>query len=65
LLRHQNVVLTKDQIINNVWDYDADILPNTVEVYVGYLRSKIDKQFHGEKPLIKTVHGFGYRIGAK
>lgn len=65
LLRHQNVVLTKDQIINNVWDYDADILPNTVEVYIGYLRAKIDKAFPKGKPLIETVHGFGYKIGSK
>lgn len=65
LLRHQNVVLTKDQIINNVWDYDADILPNTVEVYIGYLRNKIDKPFHKKTPLIQTIHGFGYKIGSK
>ena len=65
LLRHPNIILTKDQIINNVWDYDAEILPNTVEVYIGYLRNKIDKQFPSKKPLIQTIHGFGYRIGAK
>lgn len=65
LLRHPYVVLTKDQIINNVWDYDADILPNTVEVYIGYLRNKIDKRSPGKKQLIQTVHGFGYRIGTK
>ena len=34
LLCHPNQVVTKEQIINNVWDYDADILPNTVEVYI-------------------------------
>ncbi len=62
LLRHKGKVLTKDQIINNVWDYEADILPNTVEVYIGYLRNKIDKPFKHKKPLLKTVRGFGYKI---
>lgn len=62
LLRHQGKVLTKNQIINQVWSYDADILPNTVEVYIGYLRSKIDKPFPKSPALIKTSRGFGYKI---
>jgi DNA-binding response OmpR family regulator len=62
LLRNKGRTLTKDQIINHVWDYDADILPNTVEVYIGYLRKKIDQPFRSKPPLIKTVRGFGYRI---
>lgn len=62
LTRHQNKIITKDQIINSVWNYDANILPNTVEVYIGYLRSKIDKSFDGPS-LIHTVRGFGYKIG--
>jgi len=64
-MRHPNQIITKDQIINHVWNYEADILPNTVEVYIGYLRSKIDKPFKSSKPLIKTVRGFGYRISEK
>ena len=64
LLRHQDKVLTKDQIINHVWDYDADILPNTVEVYIGYLRNKIDRPFKNKPPLIHTVRGFGYKINS-
>ena len=63
LMRHNGKVLSKDQIINNVWDYDSDVLPNTVEVYIGYLRSKIDKPFKNNKSLIHTVRGFGYRLG--
>jgi DNA-binding response OmpR family regulator len=63
LLRHQNQIVTKDNIIAHVWDYDADILPNTVEVYIGYLRAKIDKPFKKEPPLIHTVRGFGYKLG--
>lgn len=66
LLRHKGNILTKDQIINHVWDYEADILPNTVEVYMGYLRNKIDRPFKNKPPLIQTVRGFGYKIaGAK
>lgn len=57
LIRHKNQVLTKDQIIAHVWDYDADVLPNTVEVYIGYLRKKL-----GKADLIKTVRGFGYKL---
>ncbi|MEW6193168.1 MAG: response regulator transcription factor [Bacillota bacterium] len=63
LMRNQGRVLTKDQIINHVWNYDADVLPNTVEVYIGYLRNKIDKAFKNRPPLIRTVRGFGYKIG--
>lgn len=62
LLRHQEKVLTKEKIINHVWDYDADILPNTVEVYIGYLRNKIDRPFKKKTKLIKTIRGFGYKI---
>jgi len=65
LLRHKGRVFTKEQIISNVWNYDADVLPNTVEVYIGYLRSKIDKPFKNKKPLIWTVRGFGYKIEDK
>lgn len=56
LLRHKNQVLTKEQIISHVWDYDADVLPNTVEVYVGYLRKKVGSD------LIHTMRGFGYKL---
>lgn len=62
LLRRKNHIVSKEQIINNVWNYDANVLPNTVEVYIGYLRSKIDKAFLNKKPLIKTIRGFGYTI---
>lgn len=65
LLRHPDQVVEKDRIIAHVWDYDADILPNTVEVYVGYLRNKIDKPFPGRPALIQTVRGFGYKIGER
>jgi len=63
LMLHKEKILTKDQIINHVWEYDSDVLPNTVEVYMGYLRNKIDKPFKKEKSLIRTIRGFGYKIG--
>lgn len=62
-LCHPETILTKDQIIAHVWNYDADVLPNTVEVYIGYLRNKIDRSFKNSKTLIQTVRGFGYRLG--
>lgn len=62
LLRNQGRPLSKDTIIAHVWDYDADILPNTVEVYIKYLRNKIDTPF--KKPLLHTVRGFGYKLQA-
>jgi DNA-binding response OmpR family regulator len=65
LMRNQNRVLSKDNIIAHVWDFDADILPNTVEVYMGYLRNKIDKPFKKSPDLIHTLRGFGYKLGQK
>ncbi|MEO7618065.1 MAG: response regulator transcription factor [Candidatus Saccharibacteria bacterium] len=62
LLRNQNMVLSKQQIISHVWDYDADILPNTVEVFIGYLRNKLERPFKGPH-LIHTIRGFGYKAG--
>ncbi|MCL5409365.1 MAG: response regulator transcription factor [Patescibacteria group bacterium] len=65
LLRHKDQVVTKEQIISHIWDYDADVLLNTVEVYIGYLRNKIDRPFHHKPSLIQTVRGFGYRLGTE
>lgn len=62
LLRNQGRPLPKELIISHVWDYDADILPNTVEVYIKYLRAKVDSPF--KTPLIHTVRGFGYKLQA-
>ena len=65
LMRHPGQILTKDQIIGHVWDYEADVLPNTIEVYIGYLRNKIDRPNPDKPALIQTVRGFGYRMGEK
>jgi len=63
LMRHPNQTLTKEQIINHVWNYDADVLLNTVEVYIGYLRNKLDRPFPEKPTLIQTIRGFGYKVG--
>lgn len=63
MMRNAGRVLSKDNIISHVWDFDSDILPNTVEVYMGYLRSKVDKPFG--RPLLHTSRGFGYSIRDK
>ncbi len=63
-LRHKEQVLSKDAIISHVWNEDAIVMPNTVEVYVGYLRSKIDRPFPGKPQLINTVRGFGYKLSS-
>jgi DNA-binding response OmpR family regulator len=59
-LRNPGRVLTKEQIVDHVWDYDADILPNTVEAYVSYLRKKIDGKY--KIKMLQTVRGFGYKL---
>ena len=62
LMRNKNRILSKHNIMTHVWDFDADILPNNVEVFINYLRGKIDKPFPQSKPLIQTVRAFGYVI---
>lgn len=60
LMRHPNQVLTRTQIGEHVWNFDFYNESNVVDVYIGYLRRKIDKQ--GDQPFIETVRGVGYRI---
>jgi len=64
MLRNKGKILSKNNIMTHVWDFDADILPNNVEVFIAYLRSKIDKPFNDKPELIQTVRGFGYKIGS-
>lgn len=64
LMRNQGQVLSKDKIIDHVWEYDADVLPNNVEVFIGYLRRKVDRPFPGPE-LIHTARGFGYSVGVE
>lgn len=59
LLQHQGMVLSRSQLAERVWG-DLDIAPGTVDVYMGYLRSKIDKVF--DVQLFQTVRGIGYQL---
>ena len=59
-LQHQNMVITRTMLEENVWDYSFDGASNMIDVYVSRLRQKIDD---GEKPsLIETIRGAGYRL---
>lgn len=61
LMRHPNQVLTRTQIGEHVWNFDFYNESNVVDVYIGYLRRKIDKD--SDQSLIQTIRGVGYRIG--
>jgi len=62
LMRNPGHVLSRTQIIDHVWRYDLDAVSNVVDIYIHYLRDKIDRR--EPKPLIKTVRGVGYKIEA-
>ncbi len=62
LMRHPGQALTRTQIIDAVWRYDLEALSNIVDIYIHYLRDKIDQSF--SHPLIKTIRGVGYKIEA-
>lgn len=58
LAHNSGQVISKDQLIEHVWNFDADILPNTVEVFIRGIRKKLDK----DSSIIETIRGFGYRL---
>ena len=60
LMRNQDVLLTRQMILEHVWDTEVDELSNTVDVHMSFLRRKIDEG--RRKPLIRTVHGCGYKM---
>jgi DNA-binding response OmpR family regulator len=62
LMRNTGRVLSKAQIVDHVWGYDAEATSNVVEIYIHYLRDKVDRGF--ARPLIRTVRGVGYTIKA-
>ncbi len=62
LMRHEGQVLSRSQILGSVWGYDFDPQSNVVDVYVGYLRGKLDRPEEGT--IIETVRGGGYRLKA-
>jgi len=60
LMRNADHILTKEQIMARVWGYEAEVTSNVVEIYIHYLRDKIDRGF--PSPLIRTVRGAGYTL---
>jgi len=62
LIRHPGQVLTRTQIAEHIWGYDFDANSNVVDVYIRYLRRKVDDPF--EPKLIQTVRGVGYKLEA-
>jgi two-component system OmpR family response regulator len=63
LMRHRGDVMSKTDILESVWDANYEGAENVVEVYVGYLRRKIDQPFG--RHAIETVRGAGYRLAAR
>ncbi|HLD70384.1 MAG TPA: response regulator transcription factor [Negativicutes bacterium] len=61
-MRNPNVVLSREEITSNIWDFDYDSFSNVVDVFINKVRNKIDKQ--RPKKLIETVRGIGYRLNA-
>ena len=55
--------MTRSQLLDSVWSYDSITESNVVDIYIHYLRNKIDKGF--DKKLIRTVRGMGYAIRAE
>ncbi|HCG00636.1 MAG TPA: DNA-binding response regulator [Chloroflexi bacterium] len=62
LMRNAGHVLTRTQILDHVWGYNFDSFSNVVDIYVHYLRNKIDRGY--SEPLIRTVRGVGYSLKA-
>ncbi|MBL5767309.1 response regulator transcription factor [Heyndrickxia sporothermodurans] len=58
LLENKNIVLTREVLLNKVWGYETEVETNVVDVYIRYLRNKIDNR--GEESYIQTVRGTGY-----
>ena len=60
LLRNKDQIVTRNMIVENVWDASFDNFTNVVDVYINYLRNKIDRGY--EMRLIQTVRGVGYSL---
>lgn len=59
-MQHPGVALTRSRLLEHVWDFAFDGDPNIIDVYIGYLRDKIDRPFGSS--LLETVRGIGYRL---
>jgi len=62
LMRHYRQAVSREQILSSVWSYEHDPGTNVVDVYIGYLRRKLDRP--GEPAPIFTVRAVGYRLGS-
>lgn len=60
LLRNKNSVISREQLVAHVWEYDSDVIPTVVEVHIKHLRDKIETPFGSQ--IIQTVRGKGYTI---
>lgn len=63
LVRNKNRIISKDELARNLWDDNYGVTPNTIEVYINFLRNKIDRDFTHK--LVLTKPGFGYYISAE
>lgn len=63
LIRNQNIVVSREQIEANIWDMDHDSYSNVIDVYIRYLRKKIDDPY--EVKMIQTIRGVGYVLRAE
>ncbi|MCP5163218.1 MAG: response regulator transcription factor [Hahellaceae bacterium] len=62
LMKHEDQVVTRTMLLEQVWDYHFDPQTNVIDVHISRLRSKIDKGF--DRPLLQTVRGAGYMLSA-
>lgn len=60
LVRNRNMVVTREQIRSNIWNINDDVNSNVVDVYIRYLRKKLDDGY--EEKLIHTIRGIGYKL---
>lgn len=63
LVRNKNIIVTREQIESNIWSLDYSGNSNVVDVYIRYLRRKIDDKF--EEKMIRTIRGTGYMLKCK
>jgi two-component system OmpR family response regulator len=61
LMRHAGQPVSRAAIIEQVWKFELETMTNVVDVYINYLRRKVD--FGHDRPLIRTIRGVGYQIG--
>jgi two-component system OmpR family response regulator len=63
LARHAGEVVSRERLLDHVWEESDESSTNVVDVYVGYLRKKLERPFH--RPLIRTVRGVGFQLDLK